>query len=159
MALQFKDKQDGALVIKFHLTTGVVLIHGSLFSEWHRLHFEGMKARVDTLEHTTGGAGSYEISDDIAHTENESSSLEITDISLSECSETQTSRSTIITELKSASTPVRQHRDSTLYSGDDGVFDSLPSVTLPTIVNMLKLRCWIPHHQWLKNKKPHRSRG
>ena len=49
VSLKIRDMDNGNLVIKFHLSTGVIVIQGSQYQSWGANEFANLKARVDTI--------------------------------------------------------------------------------------------------------------
>ena len=49
VSLKISDMDNGNLVIKFHLSTGVIVIQGSQYQSWGANEFANLKARVDTI--------------------------------------------------------------------------------------------------------------
>ena len=56
VTLQVKEN-GGNLLVKFHLTTGVVLIQGSNFRKWRSEWYNIFKSRVDDIEADSKGNG------------------------------------------------------------------------------------------------------
>ena len=59
-----KEKNKN-LIVKFHLTTGVILIQGSRFREWQANMFNVLKARVDELCVSNAAMGLWVEDDDV----------------------------------------------------------------------------------------------
>ena len=49
VSLKIKDTDNGNLILKFHLSTGVVVIQGSQYQSWWANEYASLKARVDAL--------------------------------------------------------------------------------------------------------------
>ena len=49
VTLKVKDQPGGNLIVKFHLSTGVVLIQGACFPKWRETLYATLKNRVDEM--------------------------------------------------------------------------------------------------------------
>ena len=49
VSLKIRDTDNGNLIIKFHLSTGVVVIQGSQYQSWGANEYASIKARVNAL--------------------------------------------------------------------------------------------------------------
>ena len=49
------NNQNGSLVVKFHPTTGVILVQGSQFLLWRDQHYNEIRRMVDQLDQATTG--------------------------------------------------------------------------------------------------------